>query len=119
MLTVDALRNGAATTRALLPGGNSPAPVDEPQKPLVSLAQGSDEAADLLDDLLIALLDLPGDGWSDIMLAVPDEIFDRCERYLETWLSEGACSSTIPSLATTRQNVQSRWRWRCGRQPTN
>ena len=30
MLTVDALRNGAATTRALLPGGNSPAPVDEP-----------------------------------------------------------------------------------------
>jgi len=30
ILTVDALRNGAATTRALLPGGNSPAPVDEP-----------------------------------------------------------------------------------------
>ena len=30
MLTVDALRNGAATTRALLPGGNSLAPVDEP-----------------------------------------------------------------------------------------
>jgi hypothetical protein len=32
-LTVDALRNGAAATRALLAGGAPPVPISEPQKP--------------------------------------------------------------------------------------
>jgi hypothetical protein len=31
-LTLDALRNGAATTRAFLPGAISPAPISEPRE---------------------------------------------------------------------------------------
>ena len=39
---------------------------------------------------LIALLDLPGDAWPDIIAAaLPDEIFDQIDRYLEKWLAEG------------------------------
>ena len=50
MLTVSALRNGAATTRALLPGAISPA-VHEPQKPApVAPAEQRGEAAELLDE---------------------------------------------------------------------
>jgi hypothetical protein len=34
------------------------------------------------------LLDLPGDAWPDIIAAaLPDEIFDRLDRYLEVRLS--------------------------------
>ena len=51
MLTVDAPRNGAAATRALLPGAVSPAPVHEPQKPApVAPAEQRGEAAELLDE---------------------------------------------------------------------
>jgi hypothetical protein len=37
---------------------------------------------------LVALLELPGDGWPDLVAALPDEIYDRIDRYLEDWLSE-------------------------------
>jgi hypothetical protein len=55
MLTLGQLRNGVAATRALVPEAISPAPVHAP-------AERSDEAAELLDDFLIALLELPGDA---------------------------------------------------------
>ena len=91
MLTVDALRDGAATTRALLPGGNSLVRVSEPQKPApVVPAERSDE---LLDDFLVALLDLPGWSdpeswlWNDVAAVLPDALFDRIDRYLEARLS--------------------------------
>ena len=88
-LTLDALRNGAVTTRALLPEAVSPAPVSEPQKPLAAPAERPDEAAELLDDFLTALLDLPGDAWPDIAAALPDEVFDRIGRWMESWLAQG------------------------------
>jgi hypothetical protein len=87
MLTVDVLRNGAATTRALPPGAIPPTPIDEPQDE--APAASADSAAELLGDFLVALVELPGDGWPDLAAALPDEIFDRLDRYLETLLSEG------------------------------
>jgi hypothetical protein len=39
---------------------------------------------------LVALLELPGDGWPDLVAALPNEIYSRIDRYLETLLSEGA-----------------------------
>jgi hypothetical protein len=45
---------------------------------------------------LIALLDLPGWSdpkswlWDDVAAALPDEIYDRVDHYLETLLSDGA-----------------------------
>src|SRR6516162_3227825 len=82
MLTLDSLRNGAATTRALLPGAVSTASLSVPQKPApVAPAERPGEAADLLDDFLIALLDLPGWSdpeswlWNDVAAVVPDELY--------------------------------------------
>ena len=46
--------------------------------------ESPDETAQLLDDLLMALLDLPSDGWIDLVEALPDELFDRIDRYLES-----------------------------------
>jgi hypothetical protein len=95
MLTLDALRNGAAATRALLAGAIPPTLIDEPQKPApVASAEGADEAVELLDDFLVALLELPGDTWPDLTAALPDELFDRIDRYLEAWLSEPAGAPT-------------------------
>lgn len=84
MLTLDALKDGAAATRALLPGAISPPPISPVEKPVpVAPAECPDEAAELLDDFLIALLDLPGDAWSDIAVAIPDELYDRIVRWFE------------------------------------
>jgi hypothetical protein len=83
-LTLDSLRNGAAATRALLPGAVSPTSVSVPQKSTpVAPAERSDEAADLLDDFLLAILDLPGDTWADLAAALPDEVLDRIDRWKE------------------------------------
>jgi hypothetical protein len=88
MLTVAALRNGAAAACTLLPGGISPAAVSLDQKAApVPSAASSDGANELLDDFLIALLDLPGDTWPGLAAALPDELFDRIDRYLEARLS--------------------------------
>ena len=89
-LTVDALRNGAATTRALPPECNAPAPIPEPQKPAaLASAEGLEEAAELLDDLLVTLLaDLP-DAWCDLADALPDELLNRLDHYVDILLSDG------------------------------
>jgi hypothetical protein len=64
------------------PGGRP-----EPQKPApVAPAESPDEAGDLLDDFLIALLDLPGDAWPDLAAALPDDLYDRIDRYLKACL---------------------------------
>jgi len=83
-LTLNSLRSGATTTRGLLLEAVSPPPID-PARKLAPVApvESPDEAADLLDDFLIALLDLPGDTWPDIAAALPDEIFDRIDRWME------------------------------------
>jgi hypothetical protein len=87
MLTVDPLRDGIAATRALLPDAISPVPLAEPQKSArVAPAESPDEAADLLDDFLIALLDLPSDVWPDLAVALPDDVFDRIDRWMEVRL---------------------------------
>jgi hypothetical protein len=76
-LSLDALRNGAAATRALVAAAISPVPIPAPEAPAaVALAGGADETAELLDDLLIALLELPGHTWPDLVAALPNELFD-------------------------------------------
>jgi hypothetical protein len=88
-LTLDELRNGPAATRALLQGAISPAPIHPADKPApVAPAERPGEGDELLADLLIALLNLPGDAWPDLAAALPDELFDRIDRYLDALLYE-------------------------------
>src|SRR5215472_16926237 len=88
-LTLDDLRSGAAATRALLSGAMSPAPIHPAEKPVPGApADSPDDAAELLNDLLHTLLvDLPA-AWSDLIDAIPEGLFDRLDRYLDTLLSE-------------------------------
>jgi hypothetical protein len=66
-------------------------PLPEPEKSApVPPAESPDEAADLLDDFLIALLELLGETWPDLIGALPDEVFERLDYYLDTLLSDGA-----------------------------
>jgi hypothetical protein len=88
-LSLDALRNGAAATRALLAGATPPSAVSEPQDavPAVS-ADRADEVVGLLDELLCALIELPGEAYADIMTAIPEPLSDRLDRYIEELLEE-------------------------------
>jgi hypothetical protein len=88
MLTIADLRDGAAAACTLLPNSISPSPISPVEKPAFLFpAERPVEAAELLDDFLIALLELPGDGWSHIAVALPDKLYDRIDRYLEAGLS--------------------------------
>jgi hypothetical protein len=59
------------------------------QKPApIAPAARPDDAAELLDDLLIALLELPGDTWPDLGAALPDDLYDRIDRDIEKRLVE-------------------------------
>ena len=88
ILTVADVRNGAAVTCTLPPRGISPAAISLAQKAApVPPAASSDGANELLDDFLFTLLDSPGDTWPDIAAALPEELFDRIDRYLEARLS--------------------------------
>jgi hypothetical protein len=95
-LTLDQIRNGVVTTRALLPGAISSAPIHPAHKPApVAPAGRAGEAEELLDDFLLALLELPGWSdsaaavlWSDVAVALPDELFDRLDRYIAKRLAE-------------------------------
>ena len=88
MLTVADINNGAAVACTLPPGGILPAAISLAQKAApVPPAASPDGANKLLDDFLIALLDLPGDTWPDLAAALPNELFDRIDRYLEARLS--------------------------------
>ena len=91
MLTLDSLRNGPPATRALLPKAISAARVSEPEKAAaIAPAEGLEEAAELLDDLLVTLLaDLP-DAWCDLADALPDELLNRLDYYVDILLSDGA-----------------------------
>ena len=88
VLTIADIRNGDVAACTLLPGAISPAPISPAEKPAPGVpAESPDEAAELLDDFLIALLELPGDAWPDLAAALPDELFDRIDRHLEACLS--------------------------------
>jgi hypothetical protein len=68
----------------LLPGAISPTLIDPVARPApVAPAERPADAADLLDDFLLALLDLPGDAWPDLAAALPDEVFERIDRWME------------------------------------
>jgi hypothetical protein len=105
VLTVDHIRNGDPAACTLLPGAVSPSAIFEPQDaaPAAS-ADSAEEVAELLDDFLVALLELPGDTWPDLTAALPDELFDRIDRYLEAWLSElaGAPTGCDPAVSARR-----------------
>jgi len=91
VLTIADIRNGDPTACTLLLGGVSPAAISPAEKPvLVAPAEASNEAGELLDELLIALLEVPGDAWPELAAALPDELYDRIDRYLEAHLWEGA-----------------------------
>jgi hypothetical protein len=95
MLTVDALRSGAAATRALAGAGRTPpkAPLPPPQPPdpvsgsfaataadalaPVAPAARLDEAAELLG----ALLAVPSEGWHALAGAMSQQLFDRLKRW--------------------------------------
>jgi hypothetical protein len=58
--------------------------VPEPRKTAsIAPAESAYEVAELLDDVLVALLDLPGDAWPNLMGALPDQLFDRIDRWIE------------------------------------
>jgi hypothetical protein len=91
-LAIADIRNGIGncdrTACTLLAGAVSPAPVPEPRKPgPVAPAERPDEVVELLDDFLIALLDLPGEAWPDLAAALPDELYHRIDQYLEARVS--------------------------------
>jgi hypothetical protein len=46
-------------------------------------AERPGEAEALLGDLLRVLFELPADAWSAIAAAVPDELSERIDRYLD------------------------------------
>jgi hypothetical protein len=61
----------------------------EPQDaPPAASADGAEDVAELLADLVTALVDLPGDAYVDIMTAIPDPLYDRIDRYIEERLQE-------------------------------
>ena len=60
--------------------------VAEPGPPVQ--ATSPEEAADLLDEFLITLLELPGDAWPDLAAALPDQLYDRIDQYIERCLQE-------------------------------
>jgi hypothetical protein len=84
VLTIADIRKGRLAACTLLPEGISPVPIFSDEQPAsVAPAESPGEAADLLDDLLIALLDLPGNAWPDLAVALPDEVFNRVDRWME------------------------------------
>jgi hypothetical protein len=89
VLTVADVRNGATPACTLRPGGISPAPVSEPQKPSpVAPAERYSEAEELLDDLLCALFtEIPDNLWYNLAAALPNELFDRIDQHFEAHLS--------------------------------
>ena len=90
LLSLAQIRKGAAATRALLSGGISPPQIREDEKPSPASSESSEEAAELLDDLLVTLLaDLP-DAWCDLADALPDELLNRLDYYVDILLSDGA-----------------------------
>jgi hypothetical protein len=85
-LTPAALKKAYAATRALMLDAVSPAPISEPRKPAsVAPAEGQDETAVLLDELLAALLKLPPDEWAWLVYyRLPGKLVERLRDRVET-----------------------------------
>jgi hypothetical protein len=74
-LSLDQIRNGAAAACTLLPGAISPAPLSEHRK---AAAVAQDQAVELLDKLLTALLALPPNELSWLIYyRLPGELGER------------------------------------------
>jgi hypothetical protein len=83
----DRVGEGDGPACTLLPGAVSPAPIPEHPEYRNSAsvaADDADEVVGLLDELLCALIELPG----DIMTAIPEPLSDRLDRYIEERLEE-------------------------------
>jgi hypothetical protein len=77
-LTVDHVKSGDPVACTLLPSGDSPVPVPEPQKRTpVAPAERPGEAA----ELLYALLAVQSEGWHALAAAMSQELFDRLKRW--------------------------------------
>jgi len=81
-LTVVSLKDASAATRALPPGTTT-----EKDATILS-GIIPEEAAELLDDTLVALLELPDDVWSAVMVALPHELYDRIDGYIQAAFTE-------------------------------
>jgi hypothetical protein len=88
-LTVADIRKGRFAACTLLPGGNPPVSISEPRKPTLvvptespdpSTGSGQAGAAELLDEVLIALLDLPAEGWFTVIDMLPAGLVERLAR---------------------------------------
>ena len=81
-LTVDHIKNADPAACTLLPGGVSALPVHRGDNSApVAPPASSEDAAELLDDLLITLLELPGDGWFRVVDMLSAELVDKiCDR---------------------------------------
>jgi hypothetical protein len=91
VLTLDQIQNGSGKAYTLLPGVESPAQISEPPNPTpVAPAERSGDAEELLADVLIALLEQPGDAWDNFAAALPEELFYRVDRHLDTLLGPAA-----------------------------
>jgi hypothetical protein len=88
VLTVDHIRSSDPAACTLLPGAISSMPVSEPQKAAYAApTESPDESVELLNDLLGTLLVDLADVWDDLAAALPDELYQRIDRYLEVLLS--------------------------------
>jgi hypothetical protein len=97
-LTVHALSNGYAATRALLPGAVLPAQISEPAKPPAAAPpERLGEAEELLEDIadwaltegfpdlgrVVRRYDDAG-PWDILAQLMPDDLFEQLDRWVET-----------------------------------
>jgi hypothetical protein len=89
VLSVDQIRNGFPAACTPLPSGISRASLSEDREaalappedsPDPSAGSAQAEAAALLDEVLIALLHLPAEGWFTVIDMLPAELVERLER---------------------------------------
>jgi len=85
LLSLAQIRKGAAATRALLSGGISPPQIREDEKPSPASSESSEEAAELLDDLLLVICQMPDEAWSAVVSRLPDELSERLGNRIEAW----------------------------------
>jgi hypothetical protein len=85
VLTIADIRKGGLAACALLPPSNSPVSLSEHRKPVpMAPAESADEAAQLLDEVLHALLSLPPDEWSWLVYyRLPGELVEKLRDLVE------------------------------------
>ena len=82
VLSLDQLRSDDPAACTLLRTSNAPAPTDPAWRPARE-APAESPGEELLDTLLRHLLDLPGDGWFDLIDMLPAELVENLCEWIE------------------------------------